>query len=249
MTGNFVSEHVYRQSVIFLPGDADLGGRAGGFALLRRLEQAAGAHYGALGLGQETALRHDCFWALARTEMKVDAPVPVGTELYMDSWAGRQAHGLFWLHYRLTEGNGRILLRAASVWVLIDVNTRSFTKNRGWIGSRGGWSRPGELPTTLRRPEMPALLPLSVRRTVRPGEADANGHLNNAQYLRWAEELLQPEYRARHTLRELWVEYKKELPLGQTAELQYLQDGDTVYVRGTAGEKESFTMRCFYDPI
>ncbi len=249
MAGNFVTEHVYRQTAVFLPGDAEPGGSADGCALLRRLERAAGAHYAALGLGQEAALRHGCFWALARTEMKVDSPVPVGRELYMDSWAGRQGHGLFWLHYRLTEGNGQILLRAASVWVLIDVNTRSFAKNRSWIGARGGWSLPGELPSSLRRPEMPALLPESIRRTVEPGEADANGHLNNARYLRWAEDLLRPEYRARRTLRELWVEYRKELPLGQTAELRYLVDGDAVYVRGTAGGKESFILRCSYDPI
>lgn len=249
MSGNFISEHVFRQTVVFLPEEAEVTGRIGSCAVLRKLEGAAAVHYGALGLGQEAALRHGCFWALARTEMKIDAPVSVGTELYLDSWAGRQAHGLFWLHYRLTARDGRILLRAASVWVLIDVNTRSFTRDRSWLGSRGSWSRPGELPTTLRRPVMPALLPEYKERTVRSGETDANGHLNNAEYARWAEDLLRPDFRAGHALRELWVEYKKELPLGQTAELRYLLDGGVVYLRGTSGEKESFIMRCVYDPI
>lgn len=96
---------------------------------------------------------------------------------------------------------------------------------------------------------MPARLPESRQRTVSPAEADANGHLNNAMYLRWAEDLLGSEFKATHTLRDLWVEYKKELPVGQTAELSYLLDGNTVFLRGMAGSKESFTLRCTYGSI
>lgn len=70
-----------------------------------------------------------------------------------------------------------------------------------------------------------------------------NGHVNNAWYLDWAAALL-PE--GAGPLRSLWIEYNRELREGQTAELSWQQEGDTLYVRGHVGRDESFTacLRC-----
>ena len=105
-----------------------------------------------------------------------------------------------------------------------------------------------ELPA-VQRFRVPAQLPETVRRTVRADETDANGHMNNAEYCRWGDELLRADFAAAHRLRRLWIEYKKEMTQGQTAELRWgLADG-SLFLRAAVEEKETFIMRCDYDPI
>ena len=74
-----------------------------------------------------------------------------------------------------------------------------------------------------------------------------DGHLNNCLYLRWGQDLLPEEFARTHTLRSVWIEYRKELPRGTESELTYSLSGSTLYVRGTAENKERFLLRMEYD--
>jgi len=249
MKGCFVSGGIFRRDVMF-PADAtDAHGGVTACALVREFQEIAGDHYDALGLGRDTAVSHGCFWALARTELRFEAIVPPERELWLDSWAGRQAHGLFWRHYRLSDKAGQTLSRGVSVWLLMDIESRAMTRDRGWVTDLGGVSQPGELEATLRRPVIPEELVRRQERTVTPAEADINGHLNNASYLCWARELLSGEFAQGHRLQSVWIEYKKELPLGHSVELRYQIEGGTLFLRGRAEDKESFILRADYDSI
>ena len=59
--------------------------------------------------------------------------------------------------------------------------------------------------------------------------------------------LLPEEFARTHTLRSVWIEYRKELPRGTESELTYSLSGSTLYVRGTAENKERFLLRMEYD--
>ena len=238
----------YRVTVTFDEGDADPFGRTDGRAILRRFQDAAGAHFDALHLGRDVAVTHGCFWAAIRTAVEIGRTPPPGEELTLETWPGRRSHGLFLRHYVLTDVTGEELLRGLSVWVLMDLETRTLSRDTGWVARPEGISRPGELAgiKRLRMPDRPAETRL---RTVTAVEADVNGHLNNAEYLRWGTDLAEPDFAADHRLRRFEIEYKKELPLGVTAELSYFTENDSLYVRGTAEEKEAFILRCDYVPI
>ena len=247
--GEFIADGMFRKTVVFTDQDTDRCGRVETGAILHQMEMIAGAHYDALGLGRATAVTHGCFWAVSRTELALYAPVPVEQALELETWTGKQGHGLFWRHYKLQSSGGTVFARGVSVWVLMDLTTRTLSRDRDWVTDKTVVSQPGELESSLRRPALPQPLPGRCTRTVEVSETDINGHLNNTMYPRWADALLPEEYAHRHRPRRLWIEYKKELPLGQTAVLEYLLDGDTLYLRGTADENESFILRCDYDPI
>ena len=61
------------------------------------------------------------------------------------------------------------------------------------------------------------------------------------------QDLLPEEFMRTHTLRSVWIEYRKELPRGTESELTYSLGGSTLYVRGTAENKERFLLRMEYD--
>ena len=238
----------FREIITFTPEETDPFGRVDGRAILRRFQKIAGDHFDSLGFGRDIAVEHGCFWAAARTAVQIRTLPETGAALTLDTWPGRQAHGLYRRHYQLTDGDGGTLLRGMSVWVLMDLETRTLSAHREWMTHPGGISRPGELPGNIKC-SVPAQLPLEARRTVTGAEADENGHLNNTEYLRWGTDLLSPSFAAAHRLSGLCIEYKKELLLGQSAVLRYMTDETSLYVRAEAEEKESFILRCDYDPV
>ena len=73
--------------------------------------------------------------------------------------------------------------------------------------------------------------------------------MNNAEYCCWGDALLEPGFACAHRLRRMWIEYKKEMTQGQTALLRWALEDGTLYLRGAVGDKETFIMRCDYDPI
>ena len=93
----------------------------------------------------------------------------------------------------------------------------------------------------------PQALPEHISRRVTDAETDGNGHLNNCLYLRWGQDLLPEEFLRTHALRSVWIDYRKEMPRGMESELTYSLDNSTLYVRGTADEKERFLLRMEYN--
>ena len=247
MTGSFLPDGVFGAEVIFESRGADRFGRVDPSDLLWQMQEIAGAHYEALGLGWEFIRSHGCFWAVTRSELEVLAPLPEDRTLRLETWSGRFGHGLYRRHYRLRAPEGGVLARGVSVWVLMDIQTRLMAADRTWLPDPHVLSFPDELSGQRRFP-FPALTERAAR-TVLPEETDRNGHLNNTVYLRWAADLLPESFAAGHWLRTLWIEYKKELPLGQTAELSYALTDRTLFLLGTAEGRDSFRMRCEYDPI
>ena len=168
--------------------------------------------------------------------------------MLLDTWPGRQAHGIFLRHYALAGEDGTVCIRGLSAWVLMDIESRTLSQNRDWVAHPGGISRPGELPA-VQRFKMPAELTETARRTVQTAETDENGHMNNTEYCRWGEDLLPAEFAAAHRLRRLWIEYKKEMTQGQTAALRWALRDCSLFLRAAVEEKETFIMRCDYDTV
>ena len=137
-----LSDGAFRESVTFDGAEADAFGRVDARAVLRRFQDVAGHHFDALQQGMDAAAAHGCFWATARTALDVTLPPPTGRELVLDTWPGRQAHGIFLRHYVLSDGEGTTYLRGLSAWVLMDMSSRTLTADRDWIAHPGGVSRP-----------------------------------------------------------------------------------------------------------
>lgn len=248
MARAFIADNVFRREVVFTRDKTDPFGAVRPDAVAWECQEIATEHYEALGLGRAVSDSFGCVWVLTRSETEYLAPLPTDVRLRLDTWSGRRSHGLFWRHYRLSDGE-KVLLRSVSVWTLMDVESRAMSKKLDWITEAGGVSQPEELPTTLKKPPLPEGEDRQVLRTVTEAETDRNGHLNNSLYLRWGQELLPEDYAAGHRLRRLWIEYKKELPLGTEAELRWHLTDNVLVLRGRTGDRDAFAMRCDYDTI
>ena len=149
---------VYREEIVFTPEETDGFGRVRPDALARRFQEIAAVHHASLGVGQEIAAAKSSFWALARTEMRISRLPAAGERVFLDTWVGRQSHGLFWRHYRIAGEDGEALLYAVSVWVIMDIESRALTKDHAWaVVSRV--TVEGELPAAFKPIPFPRELP------------------------------------------------------------------------------------------
>ncbi len=207
-------------------------------ALWTEFQAAAGQHIDSLGLGTERwpAL----MWVIVRQKMVFFADVPTGRPLTLCTWMGQARHDFFPRHHALYDGE-TLLCRAAAVWAMVDVTSRTFGK------------APQEMYDAVTRREegeLPRLMPLRALKegqkaafTVREDYIDTNGHMNNACYFTAVEAAL-PAMAG--PLREVQVDYLAEALLGERVELLWQEEEGVRTIAGRKGDKGCFRMKLTY---
>lgn len=156
-------------------------------ALARLLEQAAGSHAAELGAGIDALREKGQAWMLHRLGIAVRRWPHAGEPVEVTTWPSHRTAGArAWREFEVFSGEGELLAEAASVWLLVDLQSR----------------KPVRLPRSLLElefppritgvdfkpvPNPPAPPRLMKRRTVGPEDLDINRHANNTAYLAWAE--------------------------------------------------------------
>ena len=114
----------------------------------------------------------------------------------------------------------------------------------------GGILRGNELKAPAGIP--PAETDHMARRTVAYTDLDVNGHLNNARYLDWVDDLSGSDFHGSHRLREMTLVYAQEAREGQELDLHwdFLEEGcmqvDAHRLSGTKDERV-FSARIQFD--
>ena len=117
------------------------------------------------------------------------------------------------------DEQGNELFRSISLWVLMDLDTRSMI-----LPGKSGISVIG----TLRGNELSSPTGLVARDMVSHRERmvcftdlDRNGHMNNTRYLDWIYDLLPSTFHSQRTVQEMTVCYMSEAREGQTLDLHW----------------------------
>ena len=188
-------------------------------SVLNLFQEAAGEQARAHGLDVFALPAGPATWVLHRLRLVAPGPLPrLRDAVTVDTWPsdrdGLRAHRDFVLR----DASGTALVRATSVWFLLDIGRR----------------RPVRLPPAMDRflppPDVPRGLtlggttapaaPARVDRretfAVRHADLDRVGHANHARIAEWALEAVPEDVRAGARLAELDVTFQSEATVGQT---------------------------------
>jgi acyl-ACP thioesterase len=212
VTRRFASRRPIRLS------DTDANGRLRLDAVARYLQDAASEDW--LDAGFESS---GSVWVVRRTELTVDAPFSVDSQVELETWCSGIAAAAASRRYSLSgDRGGRI--EAESVWIHLDQELRplrlpeKFREVFGPSADGHGVATRFTLPT----PPVSAGEPWPLRRT----DEDLLGHVNNAVYWVPLEEAFGAE------LRHAVLEYRKPLDVDEPAELVTTTDALWVVVGG-----------------
>ena len=210
--------------------------------LLRHMQDLAGADADRRHGGRADLLAHDCVWVLVKNRLSVGRWPAAGESLALTTWPLQGRRGLYPRMFELRDAAGAVLVRAESVWAVIDVESRSMVtlESRG-VEMEGVEEGDFRLPPRLRVPEGGESFTLAPR----PEQIDANGHMNNAAYLDAAEELLPPCFAGRG-LRAVAVDYEHELLAGRSARVRVVPEQDACFFEGSLDDRCCFRLKMEY---
>lgn len=206
-------ELVYRQKELVNTSRADCFGRLRPEALLSLIQEAAGMHCYALGVGRDVLGSRNLFWAVVRQRVQIQRLPVIGETMTLETWPGEATRAAYPRYTVARTEQGEILFRCAALWLMMDGSSRAMV-----LPDKSGFLVPG-----VRREEqiaLPGSLPPAVMgheetRRVRYSELDANGHMSNTRYLNWLEDLFPAQYHRDHPLREFQISYLSEAREGQ----------------------------------
>ena len=228
----------------------DCYGRLKPSMILFFAQEIAGRHCVQLEVDYDTLEKKRLFWAVTRHKVQITRLPIRGETIRIETWpmpTTRVAYPRSMVAY---DANGNELFRSISLWVLMDLDTRSMI-----LPGKSGISVVG----TLRGNELSSPLGLMAKplnnhrqRTVSFTDLDRNGHMNNTRYLDWIYDLLPSDFHRSHSVHELTACYMSESREGQTLALHwdFLEENCMqvdAFRQGEDKDERVFSARILFD--
>lgn len=226
-------DFVYTTSFPVTTVHVDCLGRCKPSSLLRFCQDAAEEHCLHLGTDWDSMAKKRYFWAVIRQRIEITKYPAAGETITVKTWpmpTSRVAYP------RAAEGfdeQGNSLFKLISIWVIMDMDTRTMV-----LPGKSGVEVFGTtLGTELKAPGgLPAgqFSNLSTR-SVAFSDLDVNGHMNNTRYLDWLCDLLPSGFHKDHPLKAATICYMSEALEGQQLSLNWSRE-ETLRVDGSLPE-------------
>ena len=243
-------EPLYIQNFEITDLVVDRYGRMKPSAILFIAQEIAGKHCNLLQVDYEALAQKRMFWAVTRHKVQVTRLPRRGETIRVETWPMPTTRVAYPRSVVAYDEAGNECFRSISIWVLMDIDSRSMI-----LPGKSGISVLG----SLRGNELAAPLGLAAKnlvnhrsRTVCFTDLDRNGHMNNTRYLDWIDDLLPSAFHESRSIREFTVCYLCEAREGQELTMCWdiLEDGSIqVDAHRITPEKDEriFAARMIFD--
>ncbi|MGA2976221.1 MAG: acyl-ACP thioesterase domain-containing protein [Spirochaetia bacterium] len=203
--------------------DVDQADRLTMSAAFNYCQEAAGNHARELGNGTEKLRALGLAWVLSRMSLVLDERPGWGVQIAARTWP-RGRDRLFAIRdYQLLAKEGRVIGRGRSAWLVLDLTSfkprrlesLSFTipENHEMDGLVDG------VKSIESRKDMGP----SIARLAAYSDMDYNGHVNNARYVQWIQDVLPVEALLKAESLRLDINYLAEVKPGEKACIAFVQ--------------------------
>lgn len=186
------------------------------FALLNFLQDIASEHAESLGFGYSYLYPKNLFWFLIKYHMEF-SEYPTGTN-NLTLLTNPRGYNRFFVQrdFEFWQ-NGKNIARIASIWSLVNMNTKELVHAKNVIPDNPRMVQFEKQPDDLEFIKIKPIerVDFSEEFKVRYNDIDVNGHANNGNYIVWAFEPLDFDFRTNHKIKTLDIIYKKEAKCGE----------------------------------
>ena len=212
-------EPLYTQNFEITDHYVDCFGRMTPASILLMIQEVAGKHCTALSMDYDTLAKRRMFWAVTRHRVQVSRMPRLGETIRVETWPMPTTRVAYPRSVVAYDAAGNECFRAISLWVLMNLDTRSMI-----LPGKSGISVVG----SLRGLELPSPGSLALmdhtqtrQRQVCFTDLDRNGHMNNTRYLNWVSDLLPSAFHQSHEVKEFTICYHAEAREGQLLYLSW----------------------------
>lgn len=183
--------------------------------LMMLLQEAATDHSEKVGMGFSPLMAQGKAWVLYQMGVHIHRAPGVDDEILIQTWHAGEEGFMAYRDYQVSCG-GETLVTARGVWILIDVDGRKLNHFAGEINAQ--YTREPQVFDAEAfnawkpwlRPELTHIYPISLR----PADFDSLGHVNNAKYFEYLEVLIHRALGEQVMLKNMHIQYSKEIPAG-----------------------------------
>ena len=180
------------------------------YALLNYLQDSSTLHSEELGESGAQLLEQGMAWILSFWQVCIDEMPKSSEDICVKTWP-YSTKGLFGLRNFCVENTeGEKIVKANSIWVLIDPNTGRPLRITDEVSSHYPDEPKLEMDYCDRKIAIPEVYEEKPSIIVPKYFIDTNNHMNNAKYVMVAEEYLPEDFK----VKEIRVEYKTAAVLG-----------------------------------
>jgi acyl-ACP thioesterase len=202
-------------------GDIDRSDRLTLAAIFDYFQEAAINHAEILGVGRESMARTGQVWILSRMSVLVERRPKYREPVTIRSWP-RGWEKLFALRdYDIRDAENTPVVRGRSGWIIIDREKRRPLRPQGLMDNLPLNEGLDALPSGAAGLENRSSLTKAAERKALYSDVDYNGHVNNARYIQWIQDLMAPELLETADKMRLDINYLNEVKPGEATEILY----------------------------
>lgn len=191
--------------------ETDEQGRLSITGIINYLQDCSTFHSEDIGLGIRYLTEHHRAWWLSSWQIVIDRYPGLGEEIVVSTWpyGFRGIYG--YRNFTIQDKQGDYLVRANSVWFFYDTQAgRPVRVQEEDIRGYGEFQKKLYMEYAPRRIQLPEEYKTGKPIEVSKQHIDTNHHVNNAQYVEIAKEVLPDTFK----IGEIRVEYKQSAVLG-----------------------------------
>lgn len=172
--------------------DCDSSSRLTAAAAFNFCQETAGKHAQDLGVGNEYMAANGIAWILSRMSLVVERRPRWGEQVRVRTWP-RGTERLFARRdYEMADSSGTVFARGRSAWLVLDLAARRPRRPESFAEGLPVNEGRDALPDGIKSLDVRTdLLPAGIR-TASYSDLDYNGHVNNARYIQWIQDVLDP---------------------------------------------------------
>ncbi len=232
----------YTQEFHIFSYQTDVSARIKPSAILEMMQEIAGAHAEALGVGRRRLSPMHLAWVLTRIEVHMERYPMSGEVVTVETFPMPNRRVFFPRYYIFRDAEGKQIGCAGSIWVVLDIITRRMANASDIVPllpDNRDLTPPMGMPATVEDVSGEAQEAL---RTPVYTDLDMNGHVNNTRYLDWCCNELGIETMRRSTLSQFAVNFNQEVLPGQEVRTVLRREGERFSFSGFEGEKRHFDV-------
>ena len=233
---------VCRKDYLVKENEVDAGGVITCGTLARWMQDMTTVDMNARGISVESLMEENLLWVIVCTQININRLPKAGETVEQYSWSGAEKFGMHSRRFAFFTMDGEELLNAASLFLLVNKETRALSEPTKETLSLPIVEVEGEprLPKMMQK--YPTLM-FGKTHVVEESEIDYNDHVNNAVYLDWADSIFDHDFITNRKMKGFWVQYDKEIVLGQNVELKYGTSDASVFIKGCVDGTEYFKVK------
>lgn len=204
-------------------------------ALFTYLQDAAGIHAEKLGLGIGRLMEElGVSWVLMRIRADITRYPEWDEEITIETWPLEPKRFEFERDFIVKDREDRIIVRAVSTWVVMDMTTRELKKG-DFVGGYPALIQERSIECKLGRLKDFGHLEQAYKKIIGYSDVDFNGHLNNARYVDYLMDCFSIEEHSQSVITSIEVSYINEALPGDSIvlskDISDLSEGK-VYIEG-----------------